>query len=413
MIMQNKMSMNIQCVIVGAICLTLLQPALMAADWPCFRGPNQDGISSESFSWPGGGPKQVWKTNVGVGHSSVSVVGGRVFTMGNTDDTDMVFCLDAGTGEEIWKYTYACKARYFAPKPYDGPGATPTVDRGVVYTLSRMGHAIALDAQSGEVIWHRNVAKEEGAKGPRWGFSGSPLALEDRVILNVTPGGLCLDRKTGKTLWNNGAGEGGYATPVLMPHAGAERVVLFGTQTLTLINPSSGQTLWETDRKQPIGLNAADPVVQGDMVFVSSGRRCGGAVYDVSRDKQPVWDNKNMNNHWPSCVLWRDHLYGCEGNNAAGAGRSPNALRCLNWKTGEIVWEEPSVGFFSLIIADGKLLMLTDHGVLIAAAAEPTGYRELSRAQVIGEKCFAAPSFAGNHIYVRNTEGDVVCLDMK
>ena len=136
-------------------------------------------------------------------------------------------------------------------------------------------------------------------------------------------------------------------------------------------------------------------------------------MYDVSGDKKPLWDNKNLSSHWSSCVLWQDHLYGCEGNNAAGAGRSPNALRCLKWKTGEIVWEEPSVGFFSLIIVDGKLLMITDPGVLIAASATPAGYQELGRAKVIDEKCFAAPVFADDHVYVRNTEGYVVCLDMR
>jgi outer membrane protein assembly factor BamB len=406
------MRKTVLCVITSVFWLSVMQSVLMAADWPCFRGPTQNGISSESFVWPKDGPKQVWKTNVGVGHSAVSAVGKRVFTMGNTDDTDVVYCLAANTGKEIWHYAYACKARYFAPKPYDGPGATPTVSRGVVYTLSRMGHAFALDEKTGAVVWQRELAQEEGVKRPRWGFSGSPLVLKDRVILNVIPGGLCLDRKTGKTLWKNGAGEGGYATPVSMERMGTEQVVLFGTQTLTLLDPKTGHILWDAQRKQPIGLNAADPVVQGTRVFVSAGRKCGGAMYDVNSDKRPVWDNKNMNNHWPTCVLWQDYLYGCEGNNAAGAGRSPNALRCLNWNTGNIVWEEASIGFFSLIIVDAKLLMLTDHGVLIAAATSPAGYQELGRAQVIDEKCFTAPSFANNYVYLRNTEGDVVCVDM-
>jgi outer membrane protein assembly factor BamB len=288
---QCQMRKTVLCVITSILGLSVMQSVLMAADWPCFRGPTQNGISSESFVWPKDGPKQVWKTNVGVGHSAVSAVGKRVFTMGNTDDTDVVYCLDANTGKEIWHYAYACKARYFAPKPYDGPGATPTVSQGVVYTLSRMGHAFALDEKTGAVVWQRELAQEEGVK-------------------------------------------------------------------------------------------------------------------------RPVWDNKNMNNHWPTCVLWQDYLYGCEGNNAAGAGRSPNALRCLNWNTGNIVWEEASIGFFSLIIVDAKLLMLTDHGVLIAAATSPAGYQELGRAQVIDEKCFTAPSFANNYVYLRNTEGDVVCVDM-
>lgn len=413
--MMKKSKHRVLRILAAFVILACLNPTLSrlgAADWPCFRGSNHNGISSESITWPEGGPRQVWKTSVDVGHSSVSVVGKRVYTMGNTENTDIIYCLDADTGKQIWKHAYACKARYFAPKPYDGPGATPTVDGGVVFTLSRMGHAFALDAQTGKVLWQRDLAQEEEVKKPRWGFSGSPLVLGDRVILNVISGGMCVDRRTGKTLWKTGAGQGGYATPVPMKHANQEQVVLFGPQTLTLVDPKNGQISWETERKQPIGLNAADPLVQNTGIFVSAGRRCGGAVYDVSRGIQPLWDNKNMSNHWPSCVLWQGHIYGCEGNNAAGAGRSPNALRCLDWNTGEIVWEEASVGFFSLIIVDGKLLMITDHGVLIAATASPAGYQELGRAQVIAEKCFAAPVYADERVYLRNTEGDVVCLDL-
>jgi len=399
-------------VVLGVTAMLPTSP-LWAADWPCFRGANHNGISDERLQWPENGPKQMWKANVGVGHSAVSVVGTRAYTMGNTDDTDMVFCLDARTGAEIWKHSYACKARYFAPKPYDGPGATPTVDRGVVYTFSRMGHAFALDAQTGAVLWKRDLAQEEGAKRPRWGFSGSALVDGDRVIFNAISGGICLDRKTGATLWKTGGGEGGYATGVPLVREGKKCVALFGPQTLTVVDPADGSVVWETERPQPIGLNAADPVVDGTNGFVSAGRRCGGARYDVAGGAEPIWDNQNMNNHWQTCVLWQGCLYGCEGNNAAGQGRSPNSLRCLDWKTGKIKWEEASVGFFGLIAADGKLLMLTDPGVLIAAEASPAGYREIGRAQVIDAQCFAAPVLANGFVYVRNTKGDVVCLDLR
>jgi outer membrane protein assembly factor BamB len=276
-----------------------------------------------------------------------------------------------------------------------------------------MGHAFALDAETGDVIWKRDTAQEEGTEKPRWGFAGSALADGDRVIFNATSGGLCLDRKTGKTLWKTGGEKGGYATPVPVVLGGKKRVAIFGPQTLTTVDPVDGSVVWKTERPQPIGLNAADPVVGGTRVFVSAGRRCGGAVYDVAGDAKPLWDNRNMNNHWQSCVLWKGHIYGCEGNNAAGAGRSPNALRCLDWQTGEIKWEEASVGFFGLIVVDGKLLMLTDPGMLIAAEASPAGYKEIGRAQVIDEKCFAAPVYANDCVYARNTEGDVVRLDMR
>jgi len=401
----------------------------VAQDWPWFRGQNHDGISATTMQWPTNEPKQVWKTNVGVGHSAVSIVEGLAYTMSNKNDTDIVVCLDAQTGKKIWKQTYACPANYFAAKPFDGPGATPTVDKGVVYTLSRSGHVLALNAKTGAVIWKRNLVEEESCKSPQWGFSGSALIDGDRVILNATTGGICLDSKTGKTIWKTGLDntgktstvqtietggtEGGYATPVPVMVDGKKYVVIFGTQTITVVNLENGSVFWKVKRPQPIGVNAADPIVEGTNIFVSAGRRSGGARYDISKDTIPVWDNKNMNNHWQTCVLWKGHIYGCEGNNAAGAGRSPIALRCLDWKTGNIVWENKEIDFFGLIVVDGKLLMITDAGELIAAEASPAGYKEIGRAKVLDEHCFPAPVIANGFIYLRNTVGDVVCLDMR
>ena len=400
-----------------------------AQDWPWFRGVNHNGISGANMQWPANGPKEVWKTNVGVGHSAVSVVEGFVYTMSNKNDMDIVVCLDAKTGKEIWKQTYDCPANYFAAKPFDGPGSTPTVDQGVVYTFSRSGHALALNAKTGAVIWKRDLVEEEGAKSPQWGFSGSALIDGDRVILNATTGGICLDSQTGKTIWKTvldnkgkaaatqmietGGSEGGYATPVPVQVAGKKYMVIFGTQTITVVNPENGSIFWKVKRPQPIGVNAADPIVEGTNIFVSAGRRSGCARYDISKDTIPVWDNKNMNNHWQTCVLWKGHIYGCEGNNAAGAGRSPIALRCLDWETGTIIWENKEIDFFGLIVADGKLLMITDAGELIAAEASPAGYKEIGRAKVLDEHCFPAPVIANGFIYLRNTVGDVVCLDMR
>lgn len=385
----------------------------VAQDWPWFRGLNHDGISATALHWPANGPKQVWKTNVGMGHSAVSIVDGLAYTMSNKNDTDIVVCLNAQTGKEIWKQTYACPANYFAAKPFDGPGATPTVDKGVVYTFSRSGHVLALNAKTGAVIWKRNLVEEESCKSPQWGFSGSALIDGDRVILNATAGGICLYSKTGKTIWKTGGGEGGYATPVPLLLEGEKCVVIFSPQNLTVVNLADGSVVWKANRPQPIGVNAADPIVEGTNIFVSAGRRSGGARYDISKDTIPVWDNKNMNNHWQTCVLWKGHIYGCEGNNAAGAGRSPIALRCLDWETGNVVWENKEIDFFGLIVADGKLLMITDAGELIAAEASPSGYKELGRAKVLEEHCFPAPVVANGFIYLRNTVGDVVCLDMK
>ena len=186
-----------------------------AEDWPQWRGPARTGISAEtkwSDQWPVAGPTILWKAKVGMGFSSFTVSGGRVFTMGNADNTDTVFALDAATGKELWKHSYPADLgdKYFE----GGTTATPTVSGDRVYALSRWGDVFCFESASGKVVWTRNVQVDTGARVPGWGFSGSPLVLENTVLLNVGEAGLALDKATGKTLWQSSTKEAGYTTPL-------------------------------------------------------------------------------------------------------------------------------------------------------------------------------------------------------
>ena len=149
-----------------------LTAAATAEDWPRYRGANFDGISTEKNwlgAWPGGTPKQLWKKNVGTGFASLTVAGGRVFTIGNNGKQDTVQCFDAVTGAEVWKHGYA---QDLDPKYYEGgPSATPTVDGDHVFTLSKQGDVLCLDAKTGAMVWTKNVHKEFGAELPDWGFA--------------------------------------------------------------------------------------------------------------------------------------------------------------------------------------------------------------------------------------------------
>ena len=186
-----------------------------ANDWPRWRGTDFNGISKEtgwSASWPQEGPKQLWKANVGTGFSSIAVSNGRAYTLGNINDTETIYCLDANTGKVLWKHCYACSTD---PNLYEGgPNATPTVDGNAVYTFSRKGHVFALDARSGNVIWSRNIHDELGLRIPSWGFSGSPLVDGKLLIINAGPAGTALDKATGKVVWSSGKESAGYSSPI-------------------------------------------------------------------------------------------------------------------------------------------------------------------------------------------------------
>ena len=380
-----------------------LAVAANATDWPRWRGPDANGISKEtgwSAKWSGR-PKQLWDAKVGTGFSSLAISKGRLYTMGNTDETDAVVCLNADTGTEIWKHTYSAK---LDPKLYEGgPNATPAVDGDRVYTLSKRGIAHCLDAAKGTVIWSTNLMSGLGAGMPDWGFSGSPLIDGDLCILNVGNAGTALDKKTGKVVWFSGTDKAGYATPVPFTAGNERAAILAAKQHVVAVRVKDGRELWRFPWKTQYDVNAADPIPSGNQVFVSSGYNHGAGVFDVSaKPPKSTWENKNLRNQMNSSVLWQGHLYGID----------ERELRCLTLDTGEVKWSEKSSGKGSLILADGKLIVLSEKGELIIAEATPAGFTPISRAQVISGKCWTAPALANGKIYCRNAAGDVVCVDV-
>ena len=390
----------------------LAKPA--AGDWTRWRGPDLNGISSETgwlAKWPDDGPKRLWKAKVGTGFSSVSVANGKVYTLGNSGrgkgkEKDTVFCFDAATGKAIWSHAYEAK---LDPKYYaGGPSGTPTVDGDRVFTLGKRGQLICFGAADGHVVWQKNIATETKGKRPTWGFAGSPLVIGGTVFVNVGSHGTALDKKTGKILWSTGRDSASYSS--IVPHVrdGRQELVMFAYKAVVAVDPKTGSTLWSYPWETKYDTNAADPILIGDKVFISSGYDRGCALLQINGDKVvKLWENKNMRNHFNPCVLIDGHLYGFDGN----TGRA--TLKCIELATGKVQWEEKSFGGFGALQAIGKkLLIISNQGELIVAEANADEFTETSRAQVTGPKCWTTPVLANGRIYCRNSRGDLTCLDV-
>lgn len=396
--------------LVGALAFVLFPtpPSLLALDWPNFRGPDHNGVSHETGwfnEWPRPGPRQAWRAKVGTGFASFAVADGRAYTTGNQNNTDTLFCFDAATGRQLWSSSYPCP---LDPHYYDGgTSATPTVDGAVVYQLSRRGHLLALDAASGQVRWSINVAEQTGAEVPEWGFASSPLVWRDLLILNVGSAGTAVDKRTGRVVWTSGKDAAGYATAVPRTAGGHEEVVLLVRERLVGLDPATGREHWSYPWKTRYKVNATDPVILRDRLFIATGYNRGGAVLDVSGSvPQVVWEGKQMRNHFNACVLVDGFLYGFDGN---VGDRGP--LKCLDFQTGTVLWTHEGLGTGALTAADGKLIILSERGELLVAEASPKGFRELARAQILGGKCWTAPVLANGRIYCRNSRGDVACVE--
>ena len=394
---------HIQLLTIGLTLTTLTTPA---ADWPRWRGSNFDGITTESIrfeTWGVDGPKQLWKAKVGTGWSSLSVADGRAYTMGNTEETDSVYALDATTGAELWKHSYPCSSK--DPNGYPGTRSTPTVDDDRVYSVSRQGHLFCLDAKSGKVIWSKNFVTDFKSKIPTWGFAGSPLVEKEMLIVEAAAAGaavVALNKRTGQVLWQNGNEGAGYGSPVPYTLENERGVVVFNPAGLTARRVSDGKLLWHFPWTTSYDVNAATPLVIGDKFFISSGYNTGCALIQLTNNKPKVlWTNKNMRNQFASCVYLKDYLYGFDDGE----------LRCLDFKTGESKWSSGRYGKGSSILAGQTLLAFSDKGLLAAVEASPGGFKELASTQILGGKStWIVPVLANGRIYARSLE-NLVCLD--
>lgn len=381
-----------------------------AADWPHWRGPSFNGISAESdwkSEWSGDGPKVLWKANVGIGFASFTVANGKVYTTGNADNTDTVYCFDATSGKEIWKHSYPAD---LGDKYYEGgTSGTPTIDGDRVYQLSRWGDTFCFDAATGKVLWTKNVQKETEAGIPDWGFGGSVLVQGDLLILNVGVSGLALEKATGKIVWKSETDNAGYSTPLPYKHGNESLAILGSGKSFVAVNVKTGAKVWEFPWNTRYGVNASDPVISGDQVFIASGYNKGCALVKLDGNTPvAVWQKKDMRTQMNPCVLLNGHLYGIDGDENSRA-----SLKCLDLATGTVKWEDKSVGFGSVTAADGKLLVMTSKGELITAKASADSFDVISRAQVLSGKCWTVPVLANGRIYCRNAAGDVVCLDVR
>jgi len=369
------------------------------ADWPHFRGADRNGVSKESgvpTRFPNAGPRRLWSASVGEGYATVSVAGGVAYVLGNQSGTDVLAAFDAATGKVRWQYRYPCGAG-----DYGGPRSTPAIAGGRVTWLSREGLALCLSAKDGSVVWRKPLARETRASLPSWGFASSPVVLGKRVFFNIGSAGAALDAATGQLLWSSGPGPSGYATPVPFNHNGQTAIAMFAGTELAAVDPNSGRRLWSFPWQTSYDVNAADPVVNGDAMFIASNYGKGGALIRFGGGRPDVvWQTRVMRNHFNACVLVDGHLF----------GNDEGRLRCLDWKTGADRWEMRGLGKGGVIAADGKLIVLTERGELVIAQATPTAFRELARAAVMDGTCWTQPTLSDGRLFCRNHEGTVACF---
>jgi outer membrane protein assembly factor BamB len=347
----------------SAALIALGTSALTAADWPVWRGATYDGISTEKEWKLSAEPKTLWEAEVGLGFASFVIAGGRVLTTGHADEKDTVWCLDAVSGKLIWKHEYPAD---LGDKYYEGGTSnTPTIDGDKVFHLSRWGDLFCFEAATGKVVWEKNVQKETEATIPDWGFAGAPLVQGGLLILNVGKAGLAVEKSSGKIVWKSDTDSAGYSTPYPITRGGKKLVVIGSADAYNAVQIEDGTPVWSYRWATRYGVNASDPILSGDTLFISTGYNKGCTLLKLT-DSQPekIWESKVLKNQFNSSVLLDGYLYGIDGDQ-----NSRCSLKCVKLADGQLAWEEKSIGFGSLMAADGRLIILTEKGELVVAKA--------------------------------------------
>ena len=369
-------------------------------DWPGFRGPARDGVVhgvAIATDWSASPPVELWRRPIGPGWSSFAVRGDLIYTQEQRGDEEIVAAYNVRTGKPVWRHHDA--ARFWESNGGPGPRATPTVEKGRVYSLGATGIVNALDAATGALVWSHNAAADTGAKTPDWGFSGSPLVVDDLVVVATSGVLIAYDAGTGEKRWTGPADEASYASPQLMTIDGVRQIVQLSGTGLTSVSPADGKPLWQYEWK-------GYPIVQpsqmsdGGILFAvneSSGVRRVAVTRAADRwNVEERWTSNRLKPWYNDFVVHKGHAYGFDGTILACIGLADGARK---WKGGRY-----GGGQLVLLADQDLLLVVSEEGDLALVSATPDEFKELGHVRAIAGKTWNHPVVAGDVLLVRNGE---------
>ncbi len=446
-----------------ALVLSLSPLTAAAADWPQWQGAQRNGVSQESGllqQWPSEGPPLLRKiTGLGGGDSAPAIAGGRIFGMGGRRGEEVVWALSESDGAEIWSTSIGEVYEQRMPQSQEGPGCTPTIDGDRLYVLGMDGTLACLTTAEGEIVWRRSLTKDFGGRVPMWSYRESPLIDGDKVI--ATPGAqnalmVALDKNTGETLWECktpdavadsgssreeerprggfGGGVGGrpdhggrpgfggfggrgggsgaaYASAIAVDLGGKRQYVQLTSKALMGISAEDGEVLWQyKNAANSNGVTCTTPVLHDDKIFATSAYGAGGGLVKLNEaaegklEAEEVWFSRRMQNHHGGIVVADGAIYGANGGNGGGA------LICLDFQTGEELWDERGsgrAGKGSIAMADGRIYYRTEEGEVLLIEPSRDEFLERGRfkqPERTRSPAWSHPVIANGRLYIRDQD---------
>lgn len=402
--------------------------ALLADDWPQWRGPNRDNILHETGlleTFPPEGLKFLWRVEVGYGYSSPVVADGRVFVtdsqLTQPKAREGIHCFDQATGEKLWSHEYEVDYPdwVFTEAGHRGPTPTPIVRDGRLYALQGSGELFCFKAASGRIIWQKNVHEAYESQVGEFGTDASPLIEGDLLILLLSgkPDAslVALDKHTGAEVWRAVDARRPYSSPFVITTGNTKQLIVWTQKEVISLNPLTGKAWWTLHN--PIrDYSVATPVYGDGLLLI------GGLMLKVEGDPPAA------------TVLWPDRITQRVLSNtstpllAGGyvySARSHGQLVCLDAATGKQVWETEKVtdilsgASIHITPIGDRVLIFNDRGELILARLSPAGYEEFGRALLIKPTypfggrnvTWVPPAYANRCVFAR-TDKELVCASL-
>jgi len=411
-------------VFVGVLTVSV---AAFAADWPQWRGPERTGISAESGlleEWPAGGPPLLWQVNdIGDGYATPSVVGERVYVIGNRGmENEYVQALSVADGKTVWSTRLGKVGNPDQQPPYPMARSTPTVEGAVLYALSSDGDLACVETATGKIAWQKSLRAEFGGVPGKWAYAESPLIDSD--VLVVTPGGsaatiVALNKKTGAVIWKSavpGGDAAAYASAIVTEAAGRKQYVQFLDKGVVGVDAKTGEFLWRYEKTSTGPANIPTPVAHAGYVYSANARRFGGGLVQLHATAggvtaEEVYFERAVPNTLGGQVLLDGYLY---GTNSEG-------MVVSEFLTGKVAWQAESVGPGAVLYAAGRLYVHGENGDVALVEATTEGYREKGRFTPPNqpehprgprEAAWAHPVLANGRLYIRDL-GTLWCYDVR
>ena len=376
-----------------------------AADWLQWGGPNRNfrlSADLKASGWPETGPKQLWTRNLGDGYSSMLVAGRVIYTMYREGLQDVVVALDATNGKTVWESALdAPHAPGMNIEAGPGPHSTPLIVGDRMFATTVIGHLVALDLKTGKRLWSHDLWKEYKGNFLERGYSASPLAYKDTIIVPVGGVGRALmafRQKDGSVVWSEGDFDNAQSSPIVIRAGGRDQVVSFMAKHVMAAHPDTGEVLWSIEHKTMYDINAATPVWCEDagVLVVSSAYDGGARGIQVASEAKELWHHNRLRVHHTNMVCADGVVYGSSGD------FGPAPLTAVEAKTGKVLWQDRAFAKAAFVLAGDRLFVVDDDGSVAIATISPQGLKVLAEAQLLRANAWTAPVVSGTQLFVRD-----------